>query len=393
MLFATVGGAAPGGGVDSRVALHSHKRLLIVLSSLCAEGTPVLTLDLCRRWQAMGIAPFVVTLAAQPDDLEPEFKAAGVPIHRLSLPAGGRGRFPALAYGIWRLCRELRPHAVMSMPLGWHVFTFLGGRAAGVRHTAAHVGNYPPIHLGADMAKFRLLVQLGSPVTDKLICCSSYIEAGVIEHFGVPRRKTTVIYNGVDVADVVERAERARRQRLPRQRFVVGMVARLEVHKDQPALIRAAATLKAAGVPVEIWLVGEGSRRAEFEQLIADLRLADTVKLLGMRRDVPELLGQMDAFVFSAKPDEGLGVALIEAMVARVPIIATDVGACREVLNDGALGTLVPAGDAPAIAAAIERLAREGAALARVLAARERAQTVFSIDEMAIRYARCLALV
>ena len=349
---------------------HSDKRLLIVLSSLCAEGTPVLTLDLCRRWQAMGITPAVVTLAAQPNDLEPEFRAAGVPLHHLSLPPGGTGRFPALARGIWRLCRELRPAAVLSMPLGWHAFTFLGARAAGVRHTAAHVGNYPPVHLSGGMAKFRLLVQLGRPVTDKLICCSSYIEEGVVEHFGVPRSKTTVIYNGVDVAQVVRRAEESRARRTPRQRFVVGMVARLEVHKDQPTLIRAAAKLKSAGLPVEIWLVGEGSRREEFERLIAELDVADTVKLWGMRRDVPELLGQMDAFVFSAKPDEGLGVALIEAMAARVPIIATDVGACREVLNGGALGTLVPAGDVAAMAAAIDRLARGDASEARLVAAR-----------------------
>jgi len=374
------------------VSHPSDKRLLIVLSSLCAEGTPVLTLDLCRRWQTMGILPTVVTLASSPDDLEPEFRAAGVPLRRFVLPAGGAARFAALAFQAWQLCRELRPAAVLSMPLGWHAFTFAGARAAGVRHTAAHVGNYPPVHLQSQMAKFRFLVQLGRPVTDTLICCSSYIEAGVIEHFGVPRRKTAVIYNGVDVDQVVGQAEQARAQRAPAQKFAVGMVARLEVHKDQPTLIRAAAQLKAAGVPAEIWLVGEGSRRQEFERLIAELGLTDTVKLWGMRRDVPQLLGQMDAFVFSAKPDEGLGVALIEAMAARVPIIATDVGACREVLNDGALGTLVPEGDVAAMASAIQQLARAGAPPARLLAARERAQTVFSIGEMAIRYARCLAL-
>ena len=208
----------------------SDKRLLIVLSSLCAEGTPVLTLDLCRRWQAMGITPTIATLSDQSADLEPEFRAAGIALRRLALPAGGSARFSALAFETWRLCRQVRPTAVLSMPLGWHAFTFLGARAAGVRHTAAHVGNYPPVHLGAQMAKFRLLVQMGRPVTDKLICCSSYIEAGVVEHFGVPSRKTTVIYNGVDVDQVVSRAEEARSTRNARERFTIGMVARLEVH-------------------------------------------------------------------------------------------------------------------------------------------------------------------
>jgi glycosyltransferase involved in cell wall biosynthesis len=143
----------------------------------------------------------------------------------------------------------------------------------------------------------------------------------------------------------------------------------------------------------EVWLVGEGSRRQEYEGLIRELGLADTVKLLGMRRDVPELLGQMDAFVFSAKPDEGLGVALIEAMAAEVPIIATDVGACREVLENGLLGSLVPEADAPAMAAAILNLAgRSDGDRGRLDAARAKALTRFSIDEMAQRYAVSLKL-
>lgn len=371
----------------------SDKRLLIVLSSLCAEGTPVLTLDLCRRWKTMGIAPVVVSLGAGPDDLAAEYRAADIPIETLNLPARGAVRFPALALGIARACRRLRPAAVLSMPLGWHAFSFLGARAAGVMTTAAHVGNYPPVAQPDVLRKFRLLVQAGRPFTNKLICCSSYIQQGVWEHFGVPRSKTEVIYNGIDVPDVVRRSGAARAGRGAGGPFVVGMVARLEVHKDQPTLIRAAATVKSSGRPLKVWLIGEGSRRAEYQQLIRDLNLTDTVELLGMRRDVPELLGAMDAFVFSAKPDEGLGVALIEALAAGLPIVATDVGACREVLLDGALGKLVPEGDPAAMAAVIRSLA-ENPEAARATASRgpARANEAFSIDEMAARYARCLRL-
>jgi len=373
------------------VSRFPDKRLLIVLSSLCAEGTPVLTLDLCRRWKSQGIAPTVMTLAATPDDLAGEFQAAGIPVETIRLPSAGNLRFPALAAATFGMCRKVRPHAVLSMPLGWHAFTFLGARAAGVRHTAAHVGNYPPVHLPAGLAKFRFLVQLGRPLTDVLICCSAYVQKGVVDHFGIPARKTDVIYNGVDVQAVRRRADAARGTR--GERFVIGMVARLEVHKDQPTLIRAAARLKQAGDLVEVWLVGEGSRRDEFTRLIAELELQDTVKLLGMRRDVPELLGQMDAFVFSAKPDEGLGVALIEAMAAGLPIVATDVGACREVLLDGALGKLVPEGDVGAMADAIHALASDRSqAAAGGARGQDRALSAFSIDEMATRYARRLDL-
>lgn len=342
---------------------------------------------------AHGISPSVVTLAPQPADLAAEFHAAGIPVESIALPRQGIKRFPALAWAIYRICSRLRPSAVLSMPLGWHGFTFLGARAAGARSTAAHVGNYPPVNEGAALAKFRLLVQLGRPVTNHLICCSTYIQEGILHHFGIPLSESRVIYNGVDVLAFARRAEAGRAALRGRKgRFVVGMVASLEVHKDQPTLIRAAALAKQAGLTLEIWLVGEGTRRAEYERLIAELDVGDSVKLLGMRRDVAECLGQMDAFVFSAKPDEGLGVALIEAMAASVPIIATDVGACREVLQDGVLGLLVPQGDAAAMAAAIIKLAQGGPPPDRLDQARRRALNTFSIEQMARAYAEALNL-
>jgi len=80
-------------------------------------------------------------------------------------------------------------------------------------------------------------------------------------------------------------------------------------------------------------------------------------------------------------------------MAAGIPIIATDVGACQEVLQNGALGQLVPEGDAAAIAAAVLHLAaRPDGNRARLDEAKARALKVFSIDEMAGRYARCLRL-
>ena len=76
----------------------------------------------------------------------------------------------------------------------------------------------------------------------------------------------------------------------------------------------------------------------------------------GPRSDVPELLGQMDVFAFSTTRDEGFGIALIEAMAAGLPVVASDVPACREVLDDGAAGILVPAGDPAPLAQAIGAL-------------------------------------
>jgi glycosyltransferase involved in cell wall biosynthesis len=171
------------------------------------------------------------------------------------------------------------------------------------------------------------------------------------------------------------------------------MVARLEGHKDQPTLIRAARTLKTRGRNIRVWLVGEGSRRQELERLVETEGVADVVEFLGMRKDVAALIRQMHLFAFSTMPDEGLGIALIEAMASGIPVVASDVGACREVLDSGRLGILVTPADPVALADAIGTvLADTTSANARAELAQQKVFRAFSITDMARRYAVLLGL-
>jgi glycosyltransferase involved in cell wall biosynthesis len=171
------------------------------------------------------------------------------------------------------------------------------------------------------------------------------------------------------------------------------MVARLERHKDQPTLIKATRILRERNRNIWLWLIGEGGRRQELELLIAQENLTDIVELLGTRKDISVLLNRMDLFAFSTTADEGLGIALIEAMAAGVPVVASDVGACREVLDHGRLGSLVAPTDPFALANAIDKLcASRQIAAERAKAARRRVIQDFAIEDMARRYAELLAL-
>lgn len=374
------------------MSLSGQPTILIALTSLAAEGCPQLALQLARHWKAQGLVVELLCLSPEPKDLWPEFKALGVPIHSCQL-GSGLVRYPRLAWLSYQLCRRPnrlgRPQAVLSFPLGWHAFLALGARAAGVRRVCSHVGNLPPVWTGLAFAKFKLLVQLGRPFTHRLLCCSDYIRAATIRDFGLKPAETATIYNACDLERFAGPARSASQPGTPR----IGMVARLELHKDQPSLIRAAALLRDQGVDAEIWLVGEGSHRPQLEALITGLELTDRVKLLGMRRDIPELLSQLDLFVFAAKPDEGFGIALAEAMAAGVPIVATDVGACREVLEDGRCGLLVEPGSPEALAAGISAVLEDQAAAAgRAAAARQRALRDFGVEAMAQAYAKELGL-
>jgi glycosyltransferase involved in cell wall biosynthesis len=366
----------------------SSHPLLIVLTSLVAEGCPQLTLQLTRHWRQQGVAVELLCLSDQPTDLRPEFEALSIPIHTVEL-GGGLARYPRLAWLSFRLCRRLRPTAVLSFPLGWHAFIAMGAQAAGVRRVCGHVGNLPPVWTGNAFCKFRLLVQLGRPFTQRLLCCSEYIRNATVRDFGVRTRETRAIHNACDL----ERFTAVQRSGQVHQPPRLAMVARLEGHKDQPSLIKAVALLRDQGLVVELWLIGEGSRRLELEALSAELKLSGGVRLLGSRRDIPALLAEMDLFVFSARPDEGFGIALVEAMAAGVPIVASDVGACWEVLDGGRCGLLVEPGNPEALAAGIRQvLSDPAAAKQRAEAARQHALDRFSVAAMAEAYGEELGL-
>jgi glycosyltransferase involved in cell wall biosynthesis len=365
-------------------------KLLIVLASLAAEGCPQLALQLVRYWQRQGLAVELLCLEAQPDDLRLEFEALGIPIYIFSL-GSGLARYRRLAWQSFQLCRGLRPQAVLSFPLGWHAFIAIGAKLAGVGRLCAHVGNLPPIWAGPAFTKFKLLVQIGRPFTHRLLCCSHYIRAATIQDFSLLPREARSVYNACDLERFAAVPQPAHwpQHHPPR----LAMVARLERHKDQPTLIRAMALLRDQGLVAELWLIGEGSHRAQLETLIAELQLADRVQLLGSRRDIPAMLAQLDLFVFSARPDEGFGIALAEAMAAGVPIVATDVGACREVLDGGRCGLLMAPDSPEALAAGIcQVLADPAGARQRAAAAKERALRDFSVAAMAQAYGQELGL-
>lgn len=371
----------------------NDKKVLIFLTSLCAEGTPVLVLGMIKEWRKQSIQVIVITLRSQPTDLLAEFQTLDIPIHCFHVGDKGYSRYLYMFWESYQLCRKYNPDAVLSMPLGWHSFIAWGARLAGVRSVFAHVGNYPPCKKKLQFQKFRLLVQLGRPVTTGLICCSDYIRQGVVKHFQVSPAEAITIYNGCPTNPLPESVNSVIHTHGGRP-FTVGMVARLEQHKDQPTLIRAAHCLKNQGLNIKVQLIGDGSRRQEYEALINKLSLQETVHLLGMRRDIPILLKQMDVFAFSAKPDEGFGIALVEAMMAGVPVIATDVGACREVLHQGRYGVLVEPQNPHHLAKEILSIMNSPhQSEKRAQLAYEHARAVFSIEEMAQAYASRLKLV
>jgi glycosyltransferase involved in cell wall biosynthesis len=167
--------------------------------------------------------------------------------------------------------------------------------------------------------------------------------------------RTVVIRNGIDPSLFQPR----RHERAARPRVV--SVGRLKAPKDFTTLLDALARVQG----YEAVVVGDGPERAMLQARLESLGIGGSVSFEGERDDVPALLSASDCFVLSSS-SEGMPISVLEAMAAGLPVVASDVGGVHELVADGVTGTLVPAGEAAALAAALEPLLADDGLRARM---------------------------
>ncbi len=307
---------------------------------------------------------------------------AGVPVVRLRV----RNRTAPLS--LWRLARWFRRENVAIVHTHMHgaaLWGRLAGKIAGVPvlMTTEH---------GKELWKSRLQVAIDrrlSRWTDRHIAVSQDGLEIRLRRERVAPERILLIPNGVPIP-VDPRNEPGRRR--IREEFglapdapVLGSVGRVVAAKGYEHLLAALPRLRAEFPDVRWLAVGDGDCRAQLAAAAAASGLADTVIWAGHRTDIDDLLAAMDVWVMSSVR-EGLPVALLEAMAAQKPIVASQVGGIPDAVRDGREGLLVPAAAPAALAEAIATLLRQPAR-ARLLgaAARERAAAEYSISSVAQR--------
>ncbi|HLX05809.1 MAG TPA: glycosyltransferase family 4 protein [Candidatus Binatus sp.] len=210
---------------------------------------------------------------------------------------------------------------------------------------------------------------------------------------GVDRQRITVVHSGVDcehfrppTAD--ERSDARHALGISDSEILISSVGALEQRKGHRYLIEAIGSLADAG-KFKCLIAGQGSIHKVLQGEIAVIRSLERIKLLGRVDDPRQLLWASDIFAMPSLK-EGLGVAALEAMASGLPVVASDVGGLREVVEDGRTGIIVPAANASAITSAIVRIA-ESAELRSQMAAAARSRAVenYSMETMA---AQTLAL-
>jgi glycosyltransferase involved in cell wall biosynthesis len=203
---------------------------------------------------------------------------------------------------------------------------------------------------------FQLVEAWASQAAQAVISVSQTDLKDMLQRGLLERRRAFHLPNAV-VAERFAGGDRQAARRklgLPTDAAVVGTVSRLVPQKAVDDLLRAAAAVP----DLFLVVVGEGPERPALECLIAELGIGERVRLLGSRGDVPELLPALDIFALSSRW-EGEPIALLEAMAAGLPCVATATEGAVEILQDSGAGLLTPVGDPGDLAEALKVLARD----------------------------------
>jgi glycosyltransferase involved in cell wall biosynthesis len=206
--------------------------------------------------------------------------------------------------------------------------------------------------------------------------------------------KSTVIYNGVDSAyfDPVEAFEAAKRLRaslgVKPGALLLGSVGRLAPEKNHEVLLSTLRRLRVARVDAHLVIAGNGPLREQLLRRAVQLEIADRVNLVGEFEDVRPVLAAMDVFVLPSTSVESFSNAALEAMSMGRPVILSDIGGAREMIDDGVEGYVVSATELsarlPAIIAALYADTRKRQGMGA--AARARVVNRFSVAGMAAAY-------
>ena len=222
-----------------------------------------------------------------------------------------------------------------------------------------------------------------------MVAVSENLKQFIVEKVGVDSGQVKVVYNGVDALPQCGTADidQCRKELdLPTGDRIVGVVGNLYPVKGHQYLISAIPTVLEKCPNTTFVFAGRGQLEAELKEQVQQLDIDGKVRFLGLRQDISRILAMLDVFVLPSL-SEGLSMAILEAMVAGRPVIATNVGGNPELVEDGESGYLVPSQDSQALAdRVISLLTNRERALQFGKIGQLRAQGQFSLQTMVQEY-------
>jgi glycosyltransferase involved in cell wall biosynthesis len=333
--------------------------------------------EIVRRLQAD--VPMAVCCLDADGAWAPELRAGGVHVKALSRRPGFH---PALGLHIARFADEHRASILHCH----HYSPFVYGAIARLWRPRRRVifTEHGRLSDEAPSLKRSIANVFLSRVPHRVVAVSDNLRRHLVAE-GFPKNAIGVVYNGIDVGPLPPAQDRARvrgQLAVAEDRLVVGTIARLDPVKDLETLVRAVAALSQTQA-VTLVVVGDGDERSRLERIAGETH-AD-VRLLGHREDARHVLSGCDVYANSSI-HEGISLTILEAMAARLPVVATRVGGTPEIVDE-TCGRLVPSRDSKALTNALSELAHD-ARLRDELgqAGRQRVEERFTLDRMVEEY-------
>lgn len=346
--------------------------------SLVAGGAETYALTVLSHLDERRWAPSICAVD-QGGALEPEFQRRGIPCWIMNR----RPRVDwALMWRMYRLFREAKVDVVQTHHFNQLFYSIPGALLTGARiiHTEHSIECYK-------RRKLRLALMGLSLFCRKVVAIGTDGATVLRKQVGIPARKLQIIRAGVDV-DSFRGSRREARQRLGlgQQDQVVAIIARLYPEKNHLLLLHAFARVLTMLPNARLLIAGGGTEEQAIRDRIAQLGVGQRVQVMGVRRDVGCILAACDVFCLCSDR-EGLPIAVLEAMAASRPVVATAVGDLPTVVLDGQTGRLVPPRNADVLAAAlIEVLSDPRRAAAMGRRGRQVVRSDYGVDAMVAQY-------
>jgi glycosyltransferase involved in cell wall biosynthesis len=208
--------------------------------------------------------------------------------------------------------------------------------------------NFPEV--GKDKSLFQIYIdKILASFSHGIICNSTKASEILINKYSFDGRKIFTVYNGIRSADFAEKPEAAKKRVIARK--VIGFVGRLEPQKNHKLFLDIAKIILSLSYndDIKFLIIGKGSLQKELQIYARTLGIESKVFFTGHRHDVQELMHDMDIFMMTSLY-EGMSNAIMEAMLAGLPVVASDVGGNSELVVHGETGFICPLNDAEAFA-------------------------------------------
>lgn len=304
-------------------------KVLHILDSLNRGGAEMLALDVCRNARANGLdLSFAATGGGS---LEEEFKNSGVAFHRLNR------RLPldfAVVFKLRKIIKTRHIKIVHAHQAVEGLHAYLACRGTGAKPVLSFHGYIPD-------AKNRLALKFLIPRTAANVAVSRELLNWLAETENLDTtRNFQVVYNGVDEKRLASTGKNFRTEiGLSAENLLFGMIGNFYAapRKDQLTVCRALPEFFRRVKTAHFIFVGGREMNSDYEKCVAfvkEHKIADRVHFPGVREDVADILHALDAFVLSTR-HEGLPIALMEAMLARIPAVLSDIAPLIEMSRNG----------------------------------------------------------